>query len=185
MCVRGCMDVYVRLHNSPQVSAHSLPLTVRSFASFTSPSLSPPSFPHFSLHHSIYSWISCLSWKLMHQKWRVGRRKIKTTTTRKKRNNIKTGWMLMGVLSRLVAALHRQPGPQGMQASRPWFHLPFHFFSFLSSLPSIHPPSRSPSQYLSRLPCFSLPHYVPTAFLFSISPSVSKPVTGRRALLLK
>lgn len=48
----------------------------------------------------------------------------------------------------------------------------FHYISFSPPFhPSIHPPTASLLSFLIFVPlCFSLPHHLPSAFLFSVSP---------------
>lgn len=104
---------------------------------------------------------------------------------KKQQEKNKQGWMLMGFLSSLGAALPRQSRPQGTYVRRPWFNLPFHFLSFTLSfyphvccLPSFLPIKiASPFPYSSpQLPycLFSsrlLPHGVKASYRQRSSPS--------------
>lgn len=118
-----CLHASCCLHNSLPLTAHSFP--------FTSP-LHPPLL-HFPLYHSIYSWISCLSWKLMHENrgWE-GREKGKKNNRKKiNRGECWWGFCLVWVQrcrGSLVLKGHMWEDPDSISL----------FISFHSLFPSIH-----------------------------------------------
>lgn len=173
MCASRC------LHNSLPVSAHSLALTVHSsFSSFTSPLCLPPS----SFSHCITPYIH--EFPVYHDnlcmKIEGGMGKNKKTN----RVNVDGGFVSSGCRAAQAAQ------SSGDICKKTLIPSPFSFLSvsFLFSL-SFHPPTnRLPSFPPNmRPPLLSSPQSptYPLPFSSRLSFTVSKPVTGRGALLLK
>lgn len=145
MCVSVCgcaSTVYI----IPSRSRLTLRLWL--FTPLSLPSPHPSVFPllHFSLYHSIYSWISCLSWKLMHENrgWEGGKNKNNTKKT--KQGECWWGFCLVWVhccIGSPVLGGHMQEDPDSISLFISFlFCLFFHppTYRLASLLPNIRPP---------------------------------------------
>lgn len=133
MCMQAQLQVHLAVYIIPPQSRLTLRLWLFTPLSLPSPHPSVPLLLHFSLYHSIYSWISCLSWKLMHENrgWEGGK-KTQTTTKKPNRVNVDGGFVSSGCSTAQAAQ------SSGDICKKTLIPSPF---SFLSLFLSLHPPT--------------------------------------------